>query len=138
MDHYSGKKTSCDFCRTAFVRDQSILYDKDHDLAFCMNKPNLSSPSCITRWVMESGRTSMAQAMTFNGSPIIPEYGGEILSCSGCDQIFTFREIIQVDLDRNIALCTATLEDCVDLWKSKIGQMEAVYQVQPYRFHGNT
>jgi len=65
-------------------------------------------------------------------------YGGRLNRCSGCDRSFVHREIIRIDLVARIAFCNDTWEKCVDLWKKKIGQSEAVYQLHERRYHGNT
>ncbi len=68
----------------------------------------------------------------------MPGYGGEVCVCSGCLRLFSHQEIILIDLQQKIAFCKTTVEDCIELWRERIGNPVAVHQLVERRFHGNT
>ena len=146
---YEGEKTGCDFCKRKFKTGEPILLDRRQGLIFCSTDPS-SVDSCVIHWALANGRAVSAESAEFRGGQKIPGYGGEISECSGCRREFSHGETIHLDLQRvdsarsdtrmGVAFCdnNGMPEDCLKLWKERIGQPEAVCLPEPRKFHGNT
>ena len=135
---YTGSKKVCDFCGLPFSEGLLIFCDYHQNLIFCYAEAGLATAPCHNRWVMANGKMVIVEVVAFHGGRELPGYGGVLASCGGCGHDFARGEIIFVDGVRQIAICGVTVEDCVERWKMKLDQPEAIFQGERFRFHGNT
>ena len=135
---YTGSKKACDFCKLPFEQDIPIFCDYQQNLIFCLPESGEATAGCATRWTFANGMMVIAEYAIFRGGRELPGYGGALDSCGGCGHDFARGEIIFVDGVRQVAICGATVEDCVERWKLKLDQPEAIFQGERFRFHGNT
>jgi hypothetical protein len=138
LKNYKGEQDCCAGCRRKFPDGEIVMYEQRADLLFC--QPDAGSVmNCIIRWVLKNGTMAATYSVRFSQkNEIIPGYGGQMTECSGCRKAFWHGEIFYIDLERPVAFCAAKIEDCVDLWRERIGQPSAVHQAAKRRFHGNT
>lgn len=138
MKDYKGVQDCCVWCKRKFSEKEIVMLEERYDLLFCRPGPD-PSLNCMIRWVMSHGKTTAVEAVLFNkNQESIPGYGGKVDKCSGCQKPFWHGEVMYIDLLAGVAFCAFNVEDCVDLWRDRIGNPSAVHQAEKRRFHGNT